>query len=79
MVVKLTSLSCGGPVVLSNFSNTGVFAKGDQTFMVKPLFIKRSITVIGIFTPAKAALAGMVFSATFAEVFTPVASGFAIT
>ena len=47
--------------------------------MVKPLSVARSIKPTGKLTPAKAALAGTVFSATLAEVFTPVASGFAIT
>ena len=78
-MVKLTSRSCGGPVELSNFSNTGVLAKGDQTFNVKPLSVVKSITLTGKLTPANPALAGTVFSATLAEVLTPVASGLAIT
>ena len=46
---------------------------------MKPLFVIISIGVSNPkFTPAKLAFAGTVFSATVAEVFTPVASGFAI-
>ena len=46
---------------------------------MKPLFVIISIGVSNPkFTPAKLAFAGTVFSATVAEVFTPVASGFAM-
>ena len=76
----VAALSAFTPVVaFSNFKSTGVFGIGDHTLIVKPLFVTISIGVSNPkFTPAKPAFAGTVFSATVAEVFTPVTSGFSI-
>ena len=77
VVVVVTWRSTGGGPP-SNFNNTGVLATGDQTCILKYLSLVRLIGT-PMPTPAKAAPPGTVFSATFAVVLIPLASGFAIT
>ena len=77
VVVVVTWRSTGGGPP-SNFNNTGVFAIGDQTCILKYLSLVRLIGT-PIATPANDAPPGTVFSATFAVVLIPLVSGFAIT
>ena len=75
----LVATSALAPEAFSNFNNTGMFGTCDHTAIVKNLSVVISMFVSKPkLTPAKPALAGTVFSATVAEVFSPVASGFAI-
>ena len=79
VVVVVAATSAFAPDPFSNFKRTGMFATGDHTVKLNPFCVVISMLVSKPkFTPAKAALAGTVFSATVAEVFAPDASGLAI-